>query len=236
MSFVPVRDGRYEIVATYPGHYFIDGGAEGYMPATVTVDVGEKDGPQTADVLFEKGRSQAVQLAWPNGAPVVEAVVLEGPVDGRGKFRQSLQSDATGRVTILGTAGAAQTLYVIPVEGSIGIVHAVIGPDPDKIVHAVVPPPAGTLRIVPVTDSGFVIRIDGDVLPYDILIYRYGPRLGYNAEGEMVLSRLPAGMYELWSVAQTEGVDNPTYVPQREASARVGLSTGDVTVKLVVER
>jgi len=230
LSTVAVKDGRYQILAVEPGTYTFDCGAEGYLHARITVTVREGDGPKVADIAMRKGQSQTVELRWENGAPVTNATVFEGPL-GAGSFRQTAETDAAGHVTIRGVAGEAQTLYVVPAEGSLAVVHVVIGPD----ARATIPLPAGTLRIVESKPAGFLLRFDGDIIPDDVLLFRYGYHFPYDAKGELVLDRLPAGLYEVWPIVSRSNPFEPLLSPPPIPPARVGLSSGEVTVNLPIE-
>src|SRR4029077_4199641 len=127
------RPGRYELRLNRPD----------YLPASVVVNIAEEDGSKQADIAAERGTAQALVLRWPDGTPNACATVFDGDAPAPGEMPINYRSDATGTATIRGKNGEVHTLYVMPVEGSIAVVHLPIGGNDAKPVEAVVGRPAG---------------------------------------------------------------------------------------------
>jgi hypothetical protein len=178
---------------------------------------------------------QALVLRWPDGTPIASATVYDGDAPEPGSLPSRYASDAGGTAMIRGKKGEVHTLYVIPAEGSIAVVHLPIGGADAKPVEAVVGRPAGTLRIVAVdlegkpSGGGVILRLNGDLIPLEILRRRYGPGAGFDAAGERVLDRLPSGTYEVWLV-RTPGPLSA------QPGARVGISSGEERVAITVPK
>ena len=138
------------------------------------------------------------------------------------------------RNSVEGLAGEVHTLYVMPVEGSIAVVHLLIDNDA-KPVDVVVGRPTGALRIVARDDEGklsqgaVILRLNGDLIPLDMVGRRYEMAPGFDAAGERVLERLPPGAYEVWVVLG--------YGPlPAQPGARAGISAGEERVQVTVPK
>jgi Carboxypeptidase regulatory-like domain len=219
MGMLPVDDdGSYRIVAIEPGTYEVFVNAEGYMKATATVTIAENDGSKELDVPLTRGAAQALELRWPDGTPVSAAHLCDTPI-GNGICRFDYFSSRSGVATIRGVKGETRTLYVLPREGSLGVVRVAIGGDDAKPVAATIAPPAGTLRITfkgpPATVA---VRWNGEPIPSDILISRF--LNAWNGH-ELVWDHVPAGAYELSAAGH--------------APVRVGVATGEQAVELPTE-
>jgi hypothetical protein len=225
-------DGSYHVLALKPGDWSLLVTADGYVPANPHFQIAEGDGSKDYDVLMSHGINQALELVWPNGAPVVNADVLEGSL-GRGLFHQSLRSDSTGQVTVRGQAGETQTVFVSPREGSLAVVHVTLGRDDGKPMHVTVAPPAGTLRVHSVDDSGApvgtncLLRWNGEILVPDTLMH-HASDSPVRIKGEHEYRLMPAGVYEVWPVAFDQ------IVPPTQPPAHVDLASGEAAVTVVV--
>ena len=92
------------------------------------------------------------------------------------------------------------------------------------------------LRIVAVDSDGKpsggipVLRLNGELIPLEIVMRRYGPFAVFDAAGERVLDRHPPGAYDVWLVRDRNVPLSP------EPAARAGISTGEERVRVVVPK
>ena len=227
------EDGNFTILAAWPGRYELRFAPADYVPKRIILEIADEDGAKQADLAMEHGTKQALMLRWPDGAPIANATIYDGNAPEPGGLPPTYRSDAAGAAAIRGTKGEVHTLYVLPVEGSIAVVHLPIGDSDAKPVDAVVGRPAGALRVVGVDPDGkpalgaIVLRYNGDFIPPDIVMRRYGGPS--EAPGERLLDRLPAGMYEVW-------VSRQWTLPTEPAMAKVGISTGEERVQITVPK
>lgn len=228
------ESGNFKVMAAKPGRYELRFARPDYLPKNVAVNIAEEDGSKEADFPVERGTAQALVLRWPDGRPIASATVYDGDAPEPGSLPPRYRSDANGTAVIRGKSGEVHKLYVMPVEGSIAVVHLPIAKD-GKPVEAVVGFPSGALRLTAVdpegkpSGGGIVLRLNGDVIPAEMIGRRYGPPGGFDAAGERVLDRLPPGLYEVW-VVHSYGPLPP------EAGAKVGISNGEERVRIVVPK
>lgn len=226
--------GNFKVLAALPGRYELRVNHPDYRPVSAFVEIGDEDGSKTADLALERGVTQPLVLRWPDGAPIASATIYDGDAPSPGDLPPTYRTDATGTALIRGKSGEVHTFYVMPLEGSIGVVHLTIPSDDVKPVEAVIGRPTAALRVVArdpdgnPSSGGVVFRFNGDYIPPDMVSRRYGPTSGFDAAGERVLDRLPAGMYEVWVVR--------SYAQPTQPGARVGISTGEERVQITVPK
>jgi len=228
-------DGSFTAIAARPGRYELRFARPDYLPKSVVVNIAEEDGSkQQADFAVERGTAQALVLRWPDSTPIASATIYDGEPPELGALPPTYRSDAAGTAMIRGKSGEVHTLYVMPVEGSIAVVHLPISGRDAKPLEAVVGRPTGALRIIAVDREGKpsrgtpLLRLNGDLIPAELVWRRYS-MAGFDANGELVLDRLPPGAYEVWLT----GLRGP--LPQ-EPGARIGISTGEERVRIVVPK
>jgi hypothetical protein len=225
-------DGGYHVLVIKPGDWSLLATAEGYVPENPHFQIAEGDGSKDYDLLLSHGITQTLELTWPDGTPVTSADVLEGSL-GRGLFHQRLRSDLGGHVTVRGQAGATQTVFVSPREGSLAVVHVTFGRDDGKPLPVTVPRPVGTLRVQTVDEAGApvwancLLRWNGEILLPDTLMHHAGD-VPSRIKGEQEYFRVPAGVYEVWPVAYGQNV------PPLQQPGRVDLASGEAAVKVVM--
>jgi Carboxypeptidase regulatory-like domain len=208
------RDGNFTILAVWSGKYELSVTRPDYLPKHVTVEIADNDGSKQVEFALERGNVQLLVLRWPDGEPLFDAAVLDGDV--------LYRSDARGSALIRGVGGEVHTLYVLPKEGSIAVVHLPIGGKDAKPVEAIVGRPAGALRIMATFSDGtpfagdVFLRFNGELIPPNI-VKRYG-----------FLEHLPAGMYEVGVM--------PWSGPPKEPGVRVRISSGEERVQITVPK
>ena len=71
-------DGAYSILATKDGIYDLAVTPPEHVSQKTTIDIGAEDESKTADFPLTKGIEQIIDFVWPNGDPVANAMVMEG--------------------------------------------------------------------------------------------------------------------------------------------------------------
>jgi hypothetical protein len=233
-SAVPIdADGHYRVLAARAGSYELGVSMEGYLRESRTVPVADADGSRTVDFPLSHGDSQAVELVWPSGAPIANAAILQGSL-GRGLFMQSVRSDEAGHAVVRARAGTALTLYVLPVNGSIGVAHVTVG-NGGAPARVVVPQPVGTLRITAVDGdgkparAGWLLRWNGELIPYEVIMRRFANHLRYEGD-DLLLPGLPAGTYDVWPLI----AEMPEGAVPSVAPVPAVVTTGETMVRVVV--
>src|ERR1043165_1217950 len=226
--------GNFTVNALRPGRYELRFALPDYLPKNVVIDIADDYGSKQADFAVERGTAQPLVLRWPDGTPIASATLYDGDAPEPGQLPPRYRSDATGTAMVRGRKGEVHTLYVMPVEGAIAVVQLPIDNDA-KPVEVVVGRPTGALRIVARDDEGkpsqgaVILRLNGDLIPLDIVGRRYEMAPGFDAAGERVLERLPPGAYEVWVVRG--------YGPlPAQPGARVGISAGEERVQVTVPK
>ena len=107
-------------------------------------------------------------------------------------------------------------------------------------LRVVVPDATATLRVRATRDgrpvaSRLLVRYNGEFVSGAVLQRLTQDFGGTSRDGETVIPRLPAGMYEVWAVGSAgEELQLIASGGALRASARVGLSTGESVVDVVV--
>lgn len=235
----PEPDGSYRILAK-PGTYSLRVSSREHVAYKADVVVTADDRTKTHDIALERGVLQRLEVVTPSGAPIANALVLEG-VQPDGINPQFIErTDTTGQYALRGRGGETRLLYVVPQDGSLAVVRVAIPPGEAKPLRVVVPPAAGALRVRTVNDNkepapaGLLLRYNGEFVPNAILRFVTGETAHTYPGGEGVVPRLPAGTYEVWAVTARDGearmiASGGTLKPP----VRVGLSAGEQSVTVI---
>jgi len=233
---VPVNDdGSFSIVAVHDGVYDLSAKAPDHIAGNVTIEVATNDESKRADLLLSRGVEQLIEFAWPSGEPIQGATVIEGTARDGHNPAWMASTDASGVLKLRIRPNDKRTLFILPRGGSFASVH-VIGPSAAdaKPMHVIVPPPSGSL-VAHVVDAegkpargGIVMTYNGEPLPASVVMrLRTVPM----SDGFRRIDALPAGAYELWGVRVMPG---GVLAPPASAPVRVGITTGEQPVEIVV--
>lgn len=233
-------DGGYRILANEPGTYSMRVTSREHAVYSADVLVTNEDRIKTHDIVLERGVLQRLDIVTPAGAPVANALILEGvqPDGFNPKFMH--HADARGQFSLRGRGGESRLLYVIPPDGSFAVVRVQMPREDAKPLQVMVPPAAGSLRVRTVDDakqpvgSGLLLRYNGEFIPNAILRFVTGDTAHTHPTGEGVVPRLPAGTYELWALTQP-GEEERLIASggTLRAPVRAGLASGEQTVTVV---
>lgn len=238
------HDGSFEILASKSGLYTLKVTSLAHAPWSSDVKVAAEDKSRSVEIALERGVEQPVEIVTPVGAPVAQFMVLEGVHSDRHNPKV-MMSGTNGRFTVRGVAGENRLIYVIPRDGSFAIIRLQM-PAPgetSKPVQVVIPHGTSALRVRVVDPdkkpviAGVLVRYNGEFLPGAIARFVDNVWFGTPASGEVLISKLPAGVYELWALwSEADEEQMIASGGTLRPPARVGLSGGEQTVVLVAPR
>jgi hypothetical protein len=241
------QQGRFRYDALDEGrHSFrVDSGA--HLPSQPqSVDFAGLSGERNLEFRLDKGKTVPLEVRNADGAPAASAVVIDGCTIQIGTFR-SFRTDEQGRLA-MPAAGGRHNLCVVPMQGSFALLQV----DPTQVVDQTpiqvrVPAPVTTVRVlartpegVPVAHLAFLLVYNGQVVPPmvpDTLAdLQHRPRRT-DDRGELMLTALPAGQYEIWAyTSDEEPVSIAASRPSGEPVYRGVIGPGESTLELVIER
>lgn len=240
------RDGNYEFTAVHPGRITLRAEARDYLSSDpISFALTAADRSREIGIRLERGVALPVQIVDSSAAPIPNAVVVDGLAPGGFEPLRVLTADAGGRLTVPLPAEQGQTLYVIPSSGSFAVlrVDATMRREDGEPVPLVVPAGDGYLLIRaesvsgdPLPDVQFLLRFNGALLPPGVLrlaasIQGFSPSTG--PDGQTLLPRFPAGLYELWPYATPyEAMGLLSGIGSTQAPVQAGVSAGRYTVTL----
>lgn len=231
-------DSSFRILANRPGNYELTVNAPEYTTKIVKVVVGAEDTSKTIDVAMEAGVEQPLEIVSSSGSPIPNVAILEG-VQNEVNPQFILKADSEGKFALRGRPGDVRTLYFVPREGSFAIARIRIPSLSGSVKpqQVVVPPVAGAIRVRALdpddnpVPTRIIFRYNGEFMPPAIIRFVTERVLGTDRSGVGLLSRLPAGAYEVWAVGsfadeqQLIGSNGTLRPPER-----VGLSAGEASV------
>ena len=234
-------DGTYRVLAAEPGQYMLKVTSPDHVSSTTEVSIAEEDAVKTVDIVLEAGVLQPLAIVTTSGEPIANAVILEGVHDDRVNPRFISNVDSAGRYALRGKAGETRVLYVVPRDSSFAVVRLLIprSNDQAKPVQVIVPPATASLRVRTEDGDGklmparLLIRYNGEFVPGAIARFVTGDFPGTGPSGEAVLSRFPAGAYEVWALAGDR--DEVALIASGgtlRPPARVGLAAGEQKIVL----
>lgn len=234
-------DGSYEILAHRIGTYTLRVSSKEHVPLTQVVEIAESDRAKTVDLQLERGVMQAIEIVDAGGAPIPNAMILEGVQPDRVNPQFMNLADAAGKFTLRGKAGDTRVLYIVPREGSFVVLRTTLPRSGEQARPLVVtvPPPSASLRVRSVDADGkpkgtpLLIRYNGEFVPGAILRFVTESHIGTGPTGEIVFRRLPSGAYEIWPVRDDEErliASSGTLRPP----VRIGLSVGEATATVTI--
>jgi hypothetical protein len=173
----------------------------------VVVHMAESDASRTIDFALVRGVNIDVSVVDSAGAPVAGAIVVDDVTPDGKRPKRLLMTQHDGSVRVPLATGTRKVIYVLPQNGSIAstILFAPRGENRD--VRVVIPDGASALRIRALLVSGAPVsglqprlRLNGESIPEAVLrlyLSRLGVSAVTDAAGEVVLPRIPRGIYDL---------------------------------------
>lgn len=238
------EDGSFSILAVKNGTYELNVTAPDHMAMKQTVEIHEGDDASVErDFPLPAGQLAVLEAVWASGAPVANAVVLDGVAADGYQAERQYTLDAAGKLSLRLQRDETRTLYIVPREGSLAVAHLAAQDGGDSTpMRVVVPNPAGSLHIdistadgKPASEAAVGMRFNGEFIPAPVL-YEIGFRVNLQAVSDRLLLQLPAGAYELWPVHKQSWATSSQSRPPIGAAKNVDLSAGAINVELVTSQ
>ncbi|HYI09350.1 MAG TPA: carboxypeptidase regulatory-like domain-containing protein [Thermoanaerobaculia bacterium] len=235
-------DGTFQVLAPKPGTFNFRISNQEYAPVSADVSIAQDERVKTLDFALEPGVVQPIEIRTPSGSPVSNVSVLVGGQPGLVRPAFLIGARTDGSYALRGKPGATHLVYFLPQQGSFAVARVTLPRlgDPVRPLQVVILPPSSSLRVRIVNEKGepaqadLLIRYNGEFVPRAILRQVTGPLPGAGRDGEVVLPRLPAGAYELWTVTAPQ--DEESLIAGNgtlRQPVRVGLSSGEGSVTVV---
>ena len=196
------QDGVFRFAPVFPGEHTIKAVAEGYPVSEVTYSFGEEEESHSLTVVLQRTPMTRLSVVDARGAAVAGAdfFVLRKDMSVAAFGR----TDTTGKTPVFIPDGEARNVYVVPRDGSLGAMRIQSGTP--AVVMTI---GEGVSRIVvraeseshdPLPRISLDVRYNGFLLPIEVMqiLTARGSRTSSDADGRMVLTHMPAGVYELW--------------------------------------
>jgi hypothetical protein len=196
------QDGAFHFAPVLPGEHKILVSAEGYPLNEVTYRYGEKELTHALKIVLHRTPMTRLSVVDAHGSPVAGANFYVA----RGELAVVAygRTDATGKTPVIIPDGEERTVFVVPRDGSLGAMRIKSGTADVAMMLG-----DGASRIVmraeseshdPIPGISLDVRYNGFLLPVEVLeaLTARGSRTSSDADGQMVLTHMPAGVYELW--------------------------------------
>ena len=233
-------NGGYAFDGVRAGAQTVSAAADGYLPSDASqFRLVENENVRRADLTLHRGVLTNVDVVDSRGIPLAGASIvaaLGNAMTGR------VTSDSAGRASVQLPASGLPILFVVPPSGSFAI-HRVTAIDRDRpSIRIAVPDPAASLELrtettehQPVRDVHFLVRYDGETIPFDLLMelaQRFGVDFKTGAAGSGTVANLPAGLYELWPYSNPADVQAVMAGVEAPAPLRIAVAPGSNSVTL----
>jgi 5-hydroxyisourate hydrolase-like protein (transthyretin family) len=201
-------DGRFRFAPVAYGEHTLKAAARGYPVTEMTYSFPESEARQSVTVKLEAAPPIRLLVNDSRGNPIIGARVLQFT----GLTRRNMGvTDSDGSVEVLIPPGEMRDIFVVPRDGSLAFTH--LAP---TVRETTITVPDAVSRLVlraveeddvPIPNVAVVMRYNGAVLPYEVMVAlttRQGTKAASNDQGQIVLDHMPAGVYEFWPVGSTE--------------------------------
>jgi hypothetical protein len=200
--------GLYAINGATDGDHTLTVKAEDFCVSDpVSVHLSESDDSRTVDFALVRGINIDLAVVDRAGGPLAEAMIVDDVTPDGMNSRRLLVTARDGRVRVPLAEGTQKIIYVLPASGSMAWAALAAPRGESRELRVVVPDGASILHVRALLDSGAPIsglepriRLNGQTIPTAVLrLYarRLGIALTTDANGEVTLPRIPAGLYEL---------------------------------------
>lgn len=212
----------------------------------MAVDIAESSEDRHLEFRLEKGRVVDLEIRNADGAAAATAIVIDGCTTGSADFR-AFRTDDQGRLA-WPSVGGRHNLCIVPLQGSFALAEIDLSRMVDQTpVQVRVPAPLVTIRITARTSEGaavsgllFLVVYNGQVVPPLVLdtlaSLQHRPRRT-DDRGELMLTAMPSGQYEIWPYTSDEEAASMAAGRRSGEPVYRGLvRPGESTLELVIER
>ena len=235
-------DGTYEFKMVPPGDYTLRVLADGYRPLrTPPQFLADETHLEMRELLLQPNSGHVLRAITALGIPIASAAVF---VSSRNGTRAAGMTGVDGRVTLPLEFDEAGAVFVLPPSGSFGVTRfsSMADVGSEEIV-VTVPDGVASLEILARTTEGeplggmpFTMRVSGVLIPMAVkeAMNRYqGVPLASDANGRMLLSRMPPGRYEIWPLASRDDLRAVASAAPPPAPVNVMLMPGHQVATMV---
>ena len=238
-------NGRYVFDHVRAGNQSLSASAENYLPSDeTTFALSQTDVGRSIDLKLKRGTTLHLMVADQRGVPLPNTEVFE-TVDNA--LLAMLRTSPSGEADVsVPTSAGSVVLIVAPVTGSFAIRRAGSADREAGSLRIVVPDPIASLELrtettehASVRGVHFLVRYDGETIPYDVLMnfaQLLNLRFETGAQGTGLISNLPPGLYELWPYAKMSDVDMLMAGMDVPPPLRVALTQGPSSATMTFRR
>jgi hypothetical protein len=220
-------DGSFEFRSVDAGSYTLTVRVDGYEPLqTPPSPLAEEAHLEKVELALRPVTGHVLRAVNAFGAPIPSALVVISSARGE---RTAGVTGPDGRITLPLDANEHGVAFVLPRSGSFAMTpFAPMSESGAQELVATVPDGAASLEIraestegEPIEGVGFLLRVNGMLLPprvQELMTFHQGFPHASDAQGRVLMSRLPQGRYELWPLASRAdylAVNSPSPPPAR---------------------
>jgi Carboxypeptidase regulatory-like domain len=203
-------NGRYGFDHVRIGNQSLSASAETYLPSDeTTFALSANDAGRSVDLKLKRGSALHVAVVDQRGVPLPNAEIFE---TADSALLTVMRTSSAGEADLSVPAAGSAVLIVAPVTGSFAIRRVGSADREAGSVRISVPDPAASLELrtetiehASVRGVHFLVRYDGETIPYDVLMHfaqLLNLRFETGDQGTGLISNLPPGLYELWPYAK----------------------------------
>jgi len=200
------KEGQFEFSGVPAGQHTLTIAADGFLEASVEIETEADDTTREMEIKLERGRDLVVEVRSEDGRRLQGALIAVG-LDPDGVHPEmNAYTDADGRARLTIRPSTVKNLFVV--DGVGRFAQAVLSPDSPAETTIIIPSGEGALFLTvldtdgePVPDVGLAVRFNGMPLPQLTLAMMLRARQTSavtGRDGTLLISRLPAGRYELF--------------------------------------
>lgn len=195
-------EGRFRFVPVPYGRHTLTAAGKAHLQTSMSYTFAPPDDHRDVTVKLDGGATVRLRVLDAAGMPAVRAVALQ--YAGLAQTRVSITDDA-GIAEIIVPEGQARDVYVVPREGSFGMIRV-----PSTPLETTFRLPMGASRIElraeseshqPIPNVSVVMRFNRQLLPGDVvqtLGRIQGAWTWSHSDGRLLFDHMPAGVYEFW--------------------------------------
>jgi Carboxypeptidase regulatory-like domain len=238
-------NGRFVFDHVRHGAQTLTASADQFLPGEpVAFSLSTTEADHFAELRLRKGTSIRVSVVDRHGVPYPNAVLFES-VDN--VLVNTLETGPSGDVDVkLPDGGGSILLIAVPISGSFAVRRIGAADREARTVRINVSDGTGAMEIksettdhVPIRDVHFLVRYDGETIPFEVLMRLAQRRVlefQTRADGVGRVANLPPGVYELWPYGKMSEVDTLMSGMDVPAPLRLALGEGLTTATMTFRK